>query len=76
MPGRFGWDAGFGTSAYAEPTNDFIGILLTQRMIDRFTPATGGVRRFLEVRVSLARNVREKDRTLAGPASSVVESDM
>jgi CubicO group peptidase (beta-lactamase class C family) len=33
VPGRFGWDGGFGTSAYSDPTNDFIGILLTQRMM-------------------------------------------
>jgi len=32
--GRFGWDGGFGTSAYSEPANDFIGILMTQRMMD------------------------------------------
>ncbi len=34
VPGRFGWDGGFGTSAYADPTNDFVGILLTQRLVD------------------------------------------
>jgi len=34
VPGRFGWDGGFGTSAYSDPTNDFIGILLTQRLMD------------------------------------------
>jgi CubicO group peptidase (beta-lactamase class C family) len=34
VPGRFGWDGGFGTSAYSDPKNDFIGILLTQRMMD------------------------------------------
>lgn len=28
-PGRFGWDGGFGTSAYTDPNEDLIGILLT-----------------------------------------------
>ena len=38
VPGRFGWDGGFGTSAYSDPTNDLIGILLTQRMMDSPEP--------------------------------------
>jgi CubicO group peptidase (beta-lactamase class C family) len=38
VPGRFGWNGGFGTSAYSDPTNDFIGILLTQRMMDSPEP--------------------------------------
>ncbi|HWW83180.1 MAG TPA: serine hydrolase domain-containing protein [Vicinamibacterales bacterium] len=33
-PGRFGWAGGFGTSAYIDPANGMIGILLTQRMVD------------------------------------------
>ncbi len=37
-PGRFGWDGGFGTSAYADPKNDFIGILFTQRLMDSPVP--------------------------------------
>ena len=32
-PGRFGWDGGYGTSAYADPAEDLVGILLTQRMM-------------------------------------------
>jgi len=32
-PGRFGWDGGFGTSAYADPSEGVIGILLTQRLM-------------------------------------------
>jgi CubicO group peptidase (beta-lactamase class C family) len=32
-PGRFGWDGGFGTSAYVDPAEGLIGILLTQRML-------------------------------------------
>jgi CubicO group peptidase (beta-lactamase class C family) len=38
VPGRFGWDGGFGTSAYSDPKNDFVGILLTQRMMDSPEP--------------------------------------
>ena len=37
-PGRFGWDGGFGTSAYADPQEGLIGILLTQRMMDSPNP--------------------------------------
>ena len=33
-PGRFGWDGGFGTSAYADPKEEFAGVLMTQRMMD------------------------------------------
>jgi CubicO group peptidase (beta-lactamase class C family) len=40
VPGRFGWDGGFGTSAYSDPKNDFIGILLTQRLMDSPEPPT------------------------------------
>ena len=36
--GRFGWDGGFGTSGYSDPTEDLIGILLTQRMMDSPEP--------------------------------------
>ena len=37
-PGRFGWDGGYGTSAYADPENDLAGILLTQRLMDSPEP--------------------------------------
>ncbi|HEX3878594.1 MAG TPA: serine hydrolase domain-containing protein [Bryobacteraceae bacterium] len=37
-PGRFGWDGGFGTSAYIDPTEQMIGILFTQRMMDSPEP--------------------------------------
>ncbi len=37
-PGRFGWDGGLGTSAYTDPTEGVIGILLTQRMMDSPQP--------------------------------------
>ena len=33
-PGRFGWDGGSGTSAYVDPKEGLIGILLTQRQLD------------------------------------------
>jgi CubicO group peptidase (beta-lactamase class C family) len=32
VPGRFGWDGGYGASWYAEPSNDLIGVLMSQRM--------------------------------------------
>jgi CubicO group peptidase (beta-lactamase class C family) len=38
VPGRFGWDGGFGVSAYSDPANDFIGILMTQRMMESPEP--------------------------------------
>lgn len=38
VPGRFGWDGGFGTSAYSDPVNDFVGVLMTQRMMDSPEP--------------------------------------
>jgi CubicO group peptidase (beta-lactamase class C family) len=34
----FPWDGGFGTSAYSDPKNDFIGILMTQRLMDSPEP--------------------------------------
>ena len=37
-PGRFGWDGGTGTTAYVDPTEDMIGILFTQRMMDSPEP--------------------------------------
>jgi CubicO group peptidase (beta-lactamase class C family) len=38
VPGRFGWDGGFGTSAYTDPTEELIGILMTQRLMDSPVP--------------------------------------
>src|SRR5829696_8254199 len=35
-PGRYGWDGGYGTSWYVDPTEELIGILLTQRVWDEF----------------------------------------
>jgi CubicO group peptidase (beta-lactamase class C family) len=36
--GRFGWDGGIGTSAYSDPAESLIGVLLTQRMMDSPQP--------------------------------------
>ena len=38
VPGRFGWDGGYGTSWYSDPKENFTGILLTQRMMDSPQP--------------------------------------
>ncbi len=32
VPGRFGWDGGLGTSWSSDPTEELVGILMTQRM--------------------------------------------
>ncbi|MDF2707464.1 MAG: serine hydrolase [Nonomuraea muscovyensis] len=40
-PGQFGWDGGLGTSAYADPAEDLVGILLTQTAQD--SPDTPGL---------------------------------
>jgi CubicO group peptidase (beta-lactamase class C family) len=37
-PGRFGWDGGYGTSAYADPETGLIGIFFSQRMMDSPEP--------------------------------------
>ncbi len=37
-PGRFGWNGGVGTSGYADPNEDMIGILMTQRLMDSPDP--------------------------------------
>ena len=34
VPGRFGWDGGFGTSGYSDPAEELVGILMTQRSLD------------------------------------------
>jgi CubicO group peptidase (beta-lactamase class C family) len=56
VPGRFGWDGGFGASAYSDPKNDFIGIVL-DAALGGFTGAAGSVRRFLDAGVSFARSL-------------------
>jgi len=37
-PGRFGWDGGYGTSWYSDPSEQLTGILLTQRMMESPQP--------------------------------------
>ena len=37
-PGRFGWDGGYGTSWYSDPSVQLTGILLTQRVMDSPKP--------------------------------------
>ena len=37
-PGRFGWDGGLGTSAYVDPAEGMIGILMTQSLMHSPTP--------------------------------------
>lgn len=37
-PGRFGWDGGYGTTAYTDPQEGLIGILFTQRMMESPAP--------------------------------------
>jgi CubicO group peptidase (beta-lactamase class C family) len=34
VPGRFGWEGGYGTSWYSDPKERLTGILLTQRMME------------------------------------------
>jgi CubicO group peptidase (beta-lactamase class C family) len=38
VPGRFGWDGGYGTSWYSDPREGLTGVLLTQRMMDSPLP--------------------------------------
>jgi CubicO group peptidase (beta-lactamase class C family) len=38
VPGRFGWDGGYGTSVYMDPREDLVGILMTQRLWDSAIP--------------------------------------
>jgi CubicO group peptidase (beta-lactamase class C family) len=37
-PGRYGWDGGYGTTAFADPSEDMVGILLTQRSMESPVP--------------------------------------
>jgi CubicO group peptidase (beta-lactamase class C family) len=41
VPGRYGWDGGYGTSFYCDPKEDLVGILMTQRVWD--SPSTPAV---------------------------------
>ena len=37
-PGQFGWNGGYGTTAYTDPKEELIGILLTQRLMESPVP--------------------------------------
>jgi CubicO group peptidase (beta-lactamase class C family) len=41
VPGRFGWDGGYGTSWWSDPKEDMVAILMTQRLWD--SPSAPGV---------------------------------
>jgi CubicO group peptidase (beta-lactamase class C family) len=34
VPGRYGWDGGYGTSWYVDPKEEMVGVLMTQRLWD------------------------------------------
>jgi len=38
VPGRYGWDGGFGTSWSSDPTEELVGILMTQRLASYESP--------------------------------------
>jgi CubicO group peptidase (beta-lactamase class C family) len=38
VPGRYGWDGGYGTSWYSDHKEDLVGILMTQRVWDSPSP--------------------------------------
>ena len=38
VPGRFGWDGGYGTSCYVDPEEGMVGILMTQRLWELPSP--------------------------------------
>ena len=38
VPGRFGWDGGYGTSGYADPKEDMVAVLMTQSLGTLFSP--------------------------------------
>jgi len=39
VPGRFGWDGGFGTSWSSDPEEDLVGVLMIQRLYDPIVAA-------------------------------------
>jgi CubicO group peptidase (beta-lactamase class C family) len=38
VPGRFGWDGGYGTSWSSDPKEDMVAILMTQRLWNSPSP--------------------------------------
>lgn len=41
VPGRYGWDGGYGTSWYSDSNEDMVAMLMTQRVWD--SPSAAGV---------------------------------
>ncbi len=39
VPGRYGWDGGYGTSWYVDPKEELVAILMTQRLWDATGPS-------------------------------------
>jgi CubicO group peptidase (beta-lactamase class C family) len=39
VPGRFGWNGGFGTSGHSDPREEMVGILMTQLLMDTPEPS-------------------------------------
>jgi CubicO group peptidase (beta-lactamase class C family) len=37
VPGRFGWDGGYGTSGYSDPKEEMVAILMTQSLSALFS---------------------------------------
>lgn len=37
VPGRFGWDGGYGTSGYSDPKEELVAILMTQSLSAPFS---------------------------------------
>jgi CubicO group peptidase (beta-lactamase class C family) len=40
VPGRYGWDGGYGTSWYVDPKEELVAILMTQRLWDATGPSS------------------------------------
>jgi CubicO group peptidase (beta-lactamase class C family) len=40
VPGRYGWDGGFGTHWFNDPAQDLVAMVMTQRAIDETFPAS------------------------------------
>jgi CubicO group peptidase (beta-lactamase class C family) len=53
VPGRYGWDGGYGTSWFNDPHRDLVAIALTQTTDFLFN---GGAAEFAKLAVELARD--------------------
>ena len=56
VPGRFGWDGGFGTSWASDPHEDLVGVLMVQRLFDPVVVAISS--RFLDARLPGDRRLK------------------